>query len=140
MCITTWHKKTLQLTAKNANLKYYDMGSTFLQMAKEARKIYVNRSSIEMVDDKKLLMSLLFSNSTINGKKVEISYHKAFKMVSARVMQMLGEKIDEKNTFEPPKEPVNKGKTPAFADVNPIWLRMLVDVRTYDSRVSETLG
>ena len=108
---------------KNANLKYYDMGSTFLQMAKEARKIYVNRSSIEMVDDKKLLMSLLFSNSTINGKKVEISYHKAFKMVSARVMQMLGEKIDEKKTFEPPKEPVNKGKTPAFADVHPIWLR-----------------
>jgi len=34
----------------------------------------------------------------------------------------LGEKIDEKKTFEPPKEPVNKGKTPAFADVNPIWL------------------
>jgi len=56
------------------------------------------------------------------GKKVEISYHKAFKMVSERVMQMLGEKIDEKKTFEPPKEPVNKGKTPAFADVNPIWL------------------
>jgi hypothetical protein len=34
---------------KNANLKYYDMGSTFLQMAKEARKIYVNRSTIGMV-------------------------------------------------------------------------------------------
>jgi len=67
-------------------------------------------------------MSLLFSNSTINGKKVEISYHKAFKMISARVMQMLGEKIDEKNTFELLKEPVNKGKTPAFADVNPNWL------------------
>ena len=63
---------------------------------------------VSMVDDKKLLMSLLFSNSTINGKKVEISYHKAFKMVSTRVMQMLGEKIDEKNTFEPPKEPVDK--------------------------------
>ncbi|OGE91396.1 MAG: hypothetical protein A3F44_03805 [Candidatus Doudnabacteria bacterium RIFCSPHIGHO2_12_FULL_47_25] len=44
-------------------------------------------------------------------------------MVSNRVMQMLGEKVDEKNTFEPPKEPVNKGKTPAFADVHPIWLR-----------------
>ena len=56
------------------------------------------------------------------GGRVEISYHKAFKMVSARVMQMLEEKIDEKNTFEPPKESVNKGKTPAFADVNPIWL------------------
>ncbi len=38
---------------------------------------------------------------------------------------MLGENVDEKKTFEPPKEPVNKGKTPAFADVNPIWLRGL---------------
>ncbi len=91
-------------------------------MDKEARKIYVNRSTIDMVDDKKVLLSLSFSNSTINGKKVEISYHKAFKMVSARVMQMLGEKVDEKKSFEPPKEPVNKGKTPAFADVHPIWL------------------
>ena len=35
----------------------------------------------------------------------------------------LSEKNTKKNTFEPPKEPVNKGKTPAFADVNPIWLR-----------------
>jgi hypothetical protein len=42
-------------------------------------------------------------------------------------------KNTRKNTFEPPKKPVNKsphqnfwygdkGKTPAFADVNPIWL------------------
>ena len=107
---------------KNANLKYYDMGSTFLQMAKEARKIYLNRSTLEMVDDKKLLLSLLFSNPTINGKNIEISWDKAFKMISMRVMQMLGEKIPENKTFEPPKEPVNKGKTPAFADVDPIWL------------------
>ena len=108
---------------KNANLKYYDMGSTFLQMAKEARKIYINRSTFDMVDDKKVLLSLLFSNPTINGKKIEISYQKAFKMVSNRVMEMLGENTDENTTFEPPKEPVNKGKTPAFADVHPIWLR-----------------
>ena len=48
-------------------------------------KLVVQISQTSM-DDKKLLMSLLFSNSTINGKKVEISYHKAFKMVSERVM------------------------------------------------------
>ena len=108
---------------KDANLKYYEMGETVLQVAKKAWKIYINRDKQEMVDDKKLLLSLIFSNTTLNGKKVEISYQKAFKMVSNRVMQMLGEKVDEKNTFEPPKEPVNKGKTPAFADVHPIWLR-----------------
>jgi len=43
--------------------------------------------------------------------------------MAQRPKEMLGEKIDEKNTFEAPKEPVNKGKTPAFADVHPIWLR-----------------
>jgi len=36
----------------------------------------------------------------------------------------------QKNTFEPPKKPANKGKTPAFADVNPIWLRALHAFRT----------
>ncbi|MFA5024332.1 MAG: recombinase family protein [Patescibacteria group bacterium] len=107
---------------KNANLKYYDMGSTFLQMAKEARKIYLNRSTIEMVDDKKQLLSLLFSNPVINGKKVEISYQKAFKMVSNRVMEMLGENTDKNTTFEPPKKPVNKEKSRAFGSAHPIWL------------------
>ena len=55
-------------------------------------------------------------------------------MVFERVSQMLGENTDENTTFEPPKEPVNKGKTPAFADVNPIWLALLNDFRTFDWR------
>ena len=44
---------------------------------------------------------------------------------------MLGEKIDEKNTFEPPEKPVNKGKTPAFADAHPIWLPLYEEIRTF---------
>jgi len=40
----------------------------------------------------------------------------------------------QKNTFEPPKEPVDKGKTPAFADVHPIWLRIVNDVRAIIQR------
>ena len=50
---------------------------------------------------------------------------------------MLGENTDENTTFEPPKEPVNKGKTPAFADVNPIWLRIVNNVRTIFERQNE---
>ncbi len=113
---------------KNANLKYYDMGSTFLQMAKEARRIYLNRSTIEMVDDKKQLLSLLFSNPIINGKKVEISYQKAFKMVFERVTQMLGENTDENTTFEPLKKPVDKEKSRAFGSAHPIWLNSSVRI------------
>jgi len=43
-------------------------------------------------------------------------------MVFERVTQMLGEKIDENTTFEPPKEPVNKEKSRAFGSAHPIWL------------------
>lgn len=75
-----------------------------------------------MVDDKRLLLSHIFSNTTINGKNIEVSYHKAFKIIFDRVNEALNEKTDPNKTFEPPKEPVDKGKTPAFADVNPIWL------------------
>jgi len=75
-----------------------------------------------MVDDKKVLLSLLFSNPTINGKNVEISYQKPFQLILDTVNEALSKKNPNKNTFEPPKEPVNKGKTPAFADAHPIWL------------------
>jgi len=58
----------------------------------------------------------------INGKKIEISYQKAFKMVSNRVMEMLGKNTDENKTFEPPKNPVDKEKSRAFGSTHPIWL------------------
>ncbi|HWC58005.1 MAG TPA: recombinase family protein [Candidatus Paceibacterota bacterium] len=107
---------------QNANLKYYEMGVTVLEVAQQAWKIYQNRTAPEMIDDKRLLLSLIFSNATIDGKNIDVSYHKAFKIIFDRVHEALGEKLPENKTFEPPKKPVNKGKTPAFADVNPIWL------------------
>lgn len=67
------------------------MGSTFLQMAKEARKLRFNTT-------------------------------KAFKMVSDRVMQILGEKVDEKKTFEPPKKPVDNEMSRALGSAHLIWL------------------
>jgi len=82
------------------------------------------------VEQKRMLFSFLFSNPKINGKNVEISYQKPFQLILDTVNEALSEKNTRKNTFEPPKEPVNKGKTPAFADAHPIWLHWLEDVRT----------
>ncbi len=110
---------------KNANLKYYEMGATVLQVAKQAWKIYVNRNTPEMVDDKRLLLSHIFSNTTINGKNIEVSYHKAFKIIFDRVHEALIEKTNPKKTFEPPKKPVDKEKSRAFGSAHPIWLRHL---------------
>lgn len=107
---------------KDANLKYYEMGETVLQVAKKAWKIYINRDKQEMVDDKKLLLSLIFSNTTLNGKKVEVSFHKAFKIIFDRVGELMGEKIDQNKIFEHLNKPVNKEKSRAFGSAHPIWL------------------
>jgi len=65
----------------------------------------------------------------------------AFKMVSNRVIQMLGENIDENTTLEPPKKPTNngcdkliiKGKSAAFGDACPVMLHTLNEIRTFFS-------
>ncbi len=113
---------------QNANLKYFEMGGTILEIAKQAWRIYTNRYNLKnpsddnMVNDKRLLLSLLFSNTKINGEKTEISYHKAFKMIFDRVSEITGEKMDEKTIFELTKKPVNKEKSRAFGSAHPIWL------------------
>ncbi len=108
---------------KDANLKYYEMGVTVLQVAKKAWRIYINRDTEEMVDDKRLLLSLVFSNATLNGKIAQVSYHKAFKIIFDHVGELIGEKIDPNKIFEHLVQPVNKEKNGRFASVHPIWLR-----------------
>jgi hypothetical protein len=121
---------------QNANLKYFEMGGTILEIAKQAWRIYTNRYNLKnpsddnMVNDKRLLLSLLFSNTKINGEKTEISYQKPFKMIFDRVSEITGEKMDEKTIFELTKKPVNKKKSRAFGSAHPIWLRRLYIFRT----------
>ncbi|MBI1961051.1 MAG: hypothetical protein HYS43_02140 [Candidatus Liptonbacteria bacterium] len=105
---------------RNANLKYFEMGVAVLQVAKEARKTYLEPH--RTVEQKRTLLSFLFSNPKINGKNVEVSYQKAFKLIHDRVQQELSEKNIEKNTFEPAKKPVDKEKSRAFGSAHPIWL------------------
>ena len=62
----------------------------------------------------KLLLSLLFSNTTLNGKKVEVSFHKAFKIIFDRVGELMGEKIDQNKIFEHLNKPVDKPHTKDF--------------------------
>ena len=105
---------------RNANLKYFEMGVSILEVTKQARTIYLNPR--RTVEQKRMLLSLIFSNPKINGKNVEISYQKPYQFIYDTVFEALSEKNTDKNTFEPPKEPVNKEKSRAFGSACPIWL------------------
>ncbi len=106
---------------RNANLKYFEMGVAVIQVAKDARKTYLKPR--RTVEQKRMLLSLMFSNPKINGKNVEASYQKAFKLIYNRIQQLLAEKNDQKITFEPAKKPTVKEKSRGFASAHPIWLR-----------------
>ena len=108
---------------RNASLKYFEMGVTVIEIAKQAREIYLNPR--RTVEQKRMLFSFLFSNPKINGKNIEISYQKPFDLILGTVNEALSEKNTDKNTFEPPKEPVDKEKSRAFGSAHPIWLRDL---------------
>ena len=120
---------------RNANLKYFEMGVAVLQIAEEARDTYLKPR--RTVEQKRTLLSFLFSNPKINGKNVEISYQKAFKLIHNRVQQELSEKNTKKSTFEPAKKPTNKEKSAALRDTHPIWLRTVNSVRTIIQRQNE---
>jgi len=112
------------------------MGGTILEIAKQAWRIYTNRYNLknpsddDMVNEKRLLLSLLFSNTKINGDKTEISYQKPFQMIFDRVSEITHEKLDEKTIFELTKKPVDKEKSRAFGSAHPIWLPKLDEFRT----------
>jgi len=106
---------------KNANLKYFEMGIVVLDVAKRARDIYLNPN--RTVEDKRTLLSFLFSNPTINNGNITISYRKPFDLIHNRLQELMTLEKTEKRTFEPPKKPTNKGKSTAFGDACPVMLR-----------------
>lgn len=106
---------------KNANLKYFEMGIAVLDVAKSARDIYLSPN--RTVDDKRTLLSFLFSNPTINNGNITISYRKPFDIVHNRLQELMTLEKTEKRKFEPPKKPVNKGKNTASRDACPVKLR-----------------
>lgn len=105
---------------KNANLKYFEMGIAVLDVAKSARDIYLSPN--RAVDDKRTLLSFLFSNPTINNGNITISYQKPFDIVHNRLQELMTLEKTEKRKFEPPKKPVNKGKSTASRDACPVML------------------
>ena len=107
---------------KDASLKYYEVGVTILEVAKRAYDIY--HSPRRTPEQKRRLLSFLFESMKIDGKQILTQYHLPFSLI-AGVSEKIAVGMTTNYTFELAKLPVNKGKTPAFADVHPTCLRDL---------------
>ena len=68
---------------------------------------------------KKEILSALGQNLSLKDGKLTIQLKEPFKIIA----DTLSSVPEAKRRLEPVKIGINKGKTPAFADVNPTWLR-----------------
>ncbi len=108
---------------KNANLKYYDMGMTVLEVIKYANEIYTHKDRTPQ--QKRLMLDVFFQNFIVNNGELEMTFKWPYQEFRSR-LEALPPNF-EKNfaTIEPSKEPVNKRESRAFGSACPIWLRHL---------------
>ncbi len=91
--------------------EYQQLGVVIHELAYYAKNIYEKAN----VDEKRLLLSQLFTNLAQDGLKIKPNFTLA--------AQYLGDWMPKLNSdYEPEKSLTTKGKTDDFASVSPIWL------------------
>lgn len=96
------------------NTQYYEAGYAIHELALKAREIYQSQKAT--VEEKRLLLSYVFSNITLNEGKIKPNYTLAFEFLANWMPKV------NKN-FEQAKIGQNKRKTDDFASVCPEILR-----------------
>ncbi|MFZ2038849.1 MAG: recombinase family protein [Minisyncoccia bacterium] len=96
------------------NTKYYEIGFAIHELASKAEEIYKSpRCSIE---DKRLLLSKIFSNMSLNTDEISADYTLAFQFLTNWVPVL-------NDTFEPEKNVANKRQKSTFVLSHPTLLR-----------------
>lgn len=106
---------------------YYEAGFAIHELASKAKDIYKSPKTSE--EEKRLLLSYVFSNLTLNADGISPNYTFAF--------EFLAEWMPKLNSiFEPSEIGTREAKEGAFASSHPVLLHMLDEVRAYVLRKS----
>lgn len=95
------------------NAKYYQAGFALHELAINASKIYSSKKAT--VEDKRLLLSKIFSNLCLNASEIKPDYTLAFEFLKKWVPVV-------NSTFEPLENVDTKGKEATFVTSHPIVL------------------
>lgn len=96
------------------NTKYYQAGFAIHELASKASEIY--KSPKATIEDKRLLLSKIFSNLSLNADEIKPNYTLAFEFLKKWVPVL-------NNTFEPEENIDTKGKESTFVLPHPTLLR-----------------
>src|SRR3989339_1700011 len=98
----------------DGNAQYYEAGYAIHELAVRAKEIY--QSKRVTVEDKRLLLSHIFSNVLLKDRKADGKYTLAFEFLAEWMPKL------NKN-FELQESGLNKHKTDEFEHVGSMWLR-----------------
>ena len=98
----------------DGNAQYYEAGYAIHELAVRAKEIY--QSKRVTVEDKRLLLSHIFSNVLLKDRKAEGKYTLAFEFLAEWMPKL-------NNNFELQESGLNKHKTDEFEHVGSMWLR-----------------
>ncbi len=109
-----------------ASIKYFELGINFYTLSQKATAIYQKA----LLDQKRMLIRLVFENLTLNEGALIIKYTKAFQILHDAVQYTNGSKVlknEEKvdKIFEPAKKVDITGQTGDFGAYRPVLLPRL---------------
>jgi len=104
-----------------ASTHYHELGTEIVDLACRAKEIYLADNCT--IEDRRTLLSLVFSNLTLQGDKINVSYTKAFETLAQSAPAWNA-------TFEPQETRTNKTKTEACTPVSALLLPGWDEFRT----------
>lgn len=90
----------------NAQTKYFELGVNILELSQKAKEIYQKAK----IEQKRTLLSLIFSNLSLNEGKLKVSFTKPFEILVNSVKAT-------NEIFEPQSLSKKRAKEPAFTTV-----------------------
>jgi site-specific DNA recombinase len=107
---------------------YYEAGYAIHELALHATEIYQSENAL--TEDKRLLLSYVFSNLTLSTDKITPNYTLAFEFLNVWIPRI-------NRSFELATTTANKGQTSPFTPTCPPLLRIVHNVRTVIQRQNE---
>lgn len=111
--------------AKNS---HFDLGVNLYELSQRAKEIYLKAKECHLLEEQRRLISLVFTNMTLNEGILAYQYSPAFKLIYNAVVETNGSKVANlgelgAKTFEPAKHPDKSTQKGSLQPFRPSWLR-----------------
>lgn len=110
--------------AKN---NHFDLGVNLYELSQRAKEIYLRAKECHLLEEQRRLISLVFTNTTLDKGNLAYEYSTAFKLIHNAVVETNGSKVanlaeNGAKIFEPAKLPDNLSQKASVRPSRPTWL------------------